>query len=155
MNAETDAWVACIPRREIAALDPFRLNASLELCEEEDFIWVRARTSDAASSEILRHVPWTGIYDLLPGDTLRKRGHAVPERRLPGGNWTTLSAALGVMLPPMKAAGKASSRVALRLVSGGEWKSPNLLCTDRRALARVYRHGRGRSPQAAKLCTDG
>jgi hypothetical protein len=127
MSTEVEAWVGRLPRRDIAALDACRLVPSLELCEEDDEVWVRIRGDDQNARELLAHVPWTATYDLLPGGVLRRCGHSLPEQCLPGGRWERLSAALQPELPAAREPGQPPGRVDLQLVNGGEWKSPNML----------------------------
>jgi hypothetical protein len=109
--------VVQIPQSQGAALSLLRHESSIQLCLEQDAVWLWSeRTSPELQRQYLQ-LPGARRYELHNNQELTLLGDRVPSAKLPAGPWMALSEWLTLERPVAQLPTKPSSLVSLRLVS--------------------------------------
>ena len=125
MNATWAVRMAIADARTLARL---RSRHGLEVCLQEDTIWLRGRDSDEELAKKLRSLPGER-FAVLPDGQLVPDGCRVPKGHLPESPWASLSQTVSVEIETPALGAESRDRVAVRLVRGGETREANLLLT--------------------------
>jgi hypothetical protein len=123
-------WAIRLDRRDVAAAGRLRQIADVEVCEQEEFLWLRGPQSGEALQWQLAAVAGARRFSVLPDGQLLPLGARVPQGWLPQGPWTGLSRWMGLDLPPSQLAGRSEATVALALVRSDRMEEASLLLTQ-------------------------
>ncbi len=125
---------AHLPIADAATLARLRGHRGLDVCFQDDSIWLRGEESDEKLDKKLRSLPGAR-FDVMQDGQLIPTGCRVPKGHLPDGSWIALSDALSVEIEPPAFGAQSPGKVELRLVRGGPVGEANLLLTTLKAWA--------------------
>lgn len=135
-------WVVQLYARDAVALSQLRTQPGLQICEEQELLWLRTSELDEALSKAVRALPGRR-FTVLPDQQLLPVGKHVPHGYLPEGPWTDLRQWMTLQIQPPRFSAVAGAEVAWQLVRGGEPAEANVLLTD----ARFWREYAIRAPR--------
>jgi len=115
--SENNPWTARLPCAAAAALAPLRLQPSIEVRQEDAWLWLRGATLDEPLLSALRTVPGLELFFVVAGYSVRRADEHVPSAHFPDGDWTPLHHWLDPSIPAPAFGGKHPHPVALRLVA--------------------------------------
>ena len=123
-----EGWVVQLSMADRDVLARVRDRPGLEVCRQEDVIWLRGTTTDESLDKLLRTLPGER-FEVRSDRQLVPFGCRVPKGYLPEGPWEALSRVISVELEPPAFGALACGKVSLRLVRGGPVREANLLVT--------------------------
>lgn len=129
----TATWAVRLNREDIAPLGRLVQTSSLDVCTQNESIWLRAKRVDDSLETRLRNLPGPA-FQVLADQQLRPADHLVPCGVLPQGPWVPLSEWLRIELPRPAFAGQVTAGVSIQLTRQIEGRRPcpaSILITDR------------------------
>lgn len=125
----TPVWAICIKPDGVDSLGPLRCMRGLQVCMEDEEIWVRGENLETLSSLEVRSLPAVGRYQ-IDTDRLLPLGKRLPVGLLPKGPWSPLQEWAEVDMARPLLPGKTLDRLALSLTPSESPAESNLLITS-------------------------
>lgn len=123
-----EVWAVCLSRVDADTLARLRSRHGLEVCEQQDLVWLRGRGMDEDLDKRLRSLP--GVrFEVLSDRQLVPNGCRVPRGYLPDGSWIALSEAVCIEIESPALGAENKGKVDVGLVRGGTSREANLLLT--------------------------
>lgn len=122
----TSVWK--MQREASMQLGAVRTRFGLEVCNEEDAVWIRCTEPDEKLLQTFMQLPVT--HYVSTGGQLTERGKRVPSGYIPEGPWIPIAEWIKVTLPVPAIGGIIESAVPIELIPNEDVEIPQLLKTD-------------------------